>query len=595
MNCRRIVATLLLSMTVCTSQTNAAPYKLRADFSNSDPGAKLDEPRFKPLFAELGYLANTLYGRATVLTVKNSQFLGQPLLAKLEPEKLGLGGGQKYDYYLLSMQFNVPAVRNIPLNKYRYVRFDSIFSIQPESQEFLELSNAIKRLNALEEPMAFPLGSNKYIVQRQKEILSRLTEIVKVLNKASSDTENLSVRQCLRITKQTLLNRAQFPVTDDVYATIKAIQNYYTSNAVCAVACEPAEVKDPVVAVGESLEALELSYQAGSIGSWEFNERRNYFNKAVDSAKAAAEKVGSISKGNKQIDSDLKTLTEVLKAETNAFEHLTGSNDEQKMAQCVRNATQAIIPFYKKAERYKGKAGVRNRIVYGNYKELEHVRGGSLPWNFNVVSIHPTNEVLDVKFQNVQDFDVKVEPKYLEFSGASANWHSKDTTDYNFKLPRVVGITNHFGSVSWTYYPAKRQPVMLGNKTTFAVLQVKRGTGGSLRLNTCLNYELLLTSPFIGPKMYDEAEISLDEAMPLDSMLRMRCAELSGDAIGKLFGDTFKEPGKPSPELVTGEDQPPMIKYGKKFYRFDDDSLNCVEFDEEGKPSVQKLPFKVQM
>lgn len=591
----KIISSFALLLVSCVSSADAeTPFRLMADFSSSDPGTVLDQPKHRSPFDEFGFFANSLYGKSSVLSIKNSQFLGQPMIAKLDPDEIGLPKGNFYDYYLLSMQYNIPAVRNLPLNKYRYVRFDSMFSIQAPNDDMKPLYLAIIRLEGLKRRIGFPLSRNFYLEAKERTISTKIQEVKNTLSDAIYKANDDSVKGHLRLARTEVESLTIMPQSD--YEKLaQDLATIVENKIVPHIKDQPEEITKSVDKLKESTYALAKSWQISDTRTWGFLERKEAFDNSLESAIGNARVLMLSSDGNKVYQSEFEALNKTLASQRVQFSGLAQiANNElqqEKMIAAVDEASQTVIKFYKSLERYKGRANYRDRIVYGNYKELERTRAGSLPWNFNVVSIYPTNELLDVKFQNVQDFDVKVEPKYMEFVAGSANWHSKDTTDYQYKLARVVGITNHFGSASWTYYPAKRQPVILGNKTSFALLQVNRGTTGNLRLNSCLNYELLLTVPFCGPKLYDEAEIDLASAVSLDSLLRLRCADLGSDPISKLFGETFKIQAKSAPQLVTGEDQQPMITNGKKIYRFKDDSLDTVEFDEKGDVKLKNDKF----
>jgi hypothetical protein len=547
---------------------------------------------------EGGYLLNSLQNKLFVMSVKHNQFLGQPLVARLSPQELGISAGAHlYDYYLVSLQFNVPPMRNVPLYKYRYARFDSIFSIVPELQfeGRSELIAAAVRFDKLQPLLVYPENQSLGLTKRIEALASAAQESLADLDIAISQTEPADVKQSLIQLRAELENVIKAiptaPAKQDDRKTEEAVKSLIASLAEIdsriVDQAQGAHKLDKSSLVNNKIhaESLKKSFDKKIGNNWTLDQRADAVAKAIslscDGMNIVRQRVRLSAKIAKELD-----ITE------HRFHDRSVSLNKALTVDLLetvnRDCLQDLLKLQAQIEDHLSQPNLRKRTVYGNYRELDHQRDALPPRNFRVISIYPTNEILDVNFKNEQSLDVKAEPKYMSFSGGSVDYKTTDTTDYKYKLPKVVGTTTHHGCAAWTYYPAKRQPIMLGNKSTFAILQVDKATQGVLRINACLNYETSLTIPSAGARLYDQAEVPLNQYLTFDSLLRLRCADLGGDGVVEMFKANYKKGGQSPIELVAGRDQESFIKTASKIYRIDPDGVLQVSLDGAGKPTVSR-------
>ncbi|MBS1955177.1 MAG: hypothetical protein JST89_13400 [Cyanobacteria bacterium SZAS-4] len=94
--------------------------------------------------------------------------------------------------------------------------------------------------------------------------------------------------------------------------------------------------------------------------------------------------------------------------------------------------------------------------------------------NVKILSIYPTSVYLSPNFDDTQTLDIQAKPEYSGFAGGSVDWKHTQEWKYIYNLPTVSGIATRSGSASWTYYPAKKQQIMFGNKTTYVLFAVRK-------------------------------------------------------------------------------------------------------------------------
>ncbi len=565
---------------------------------SSDPGVTSDNRQIPNPLDEGGYLLNALQNKIFVMSVKHNQFLGQPLVAKLSPQELGItAGAHLYDYYLVSLQFNVPPMRNVPLNKYRYARFDSIFSIVPELQYEgrTDLIAAGVRFDKLQPLLEYPEDQNLGMTLRIEALLKAAQNSLSDLKIAIAQTGPKDVKEALEKLASELTNEINAvpkgPARNDdltVDRTLKSVMAQLVETDTKIVdQAQGAHKLDKTNLVNNlnHVEALKKSFEKVINNSWTLEQRADAITKAIDLACAGLDTVQQTVRLSTKLSDELKDTKARL---VQRGKNLVSGQQKELLGRVNEDCLCDLLTFQTAVEKYLSQPNLRKRAVYGNYRELDHQRDALPPRNFRVISIYPTNEILDVNFKNEQSLDVKAEPKYMSFSGGSVDYKTTDTTDYKYKLPKVVGTTTHHGCAAWTYYPAKRQPIMLGNKSTFAILQVEKATKGVLRINACLNYETALTIPAAGANVYDQAEVPLNQYLTVDSLLRLRCADLGGDGVVEMFKANYKKGSQTPLELVVGRDQDAFIKTSSKVFRLEPDGVLQVSLDGQGKPVVAR-------
>lgn len=136
-----------------------------------------------------------------------------------------------------------------------------------------------------------------------------------------------------------------------------------------------------------------------------------------------------------------------------------------------------------------------------------------------VLSVYPENAVLPVDRKDTTTVTLTAQPEWAGASGGSAEYSRAIEDSYVYKLPHVVGVSSRFGDVSWTFYPAKAQPIMLGTQSTFAVIKVPV-TAKSLRILANLRYQLqtleyLTFWPF---RVCDFTDLDLEGASSFDDL-----------------------------------------------------------------------------
>lgn len=193
---------------------------------------------------------------------------------------------------------------------------------------------------------------------------------------------------------------------------------------------------------------------------------------------------------------------------------------------------------------------VKNRL----FVKYRFVRmSGKLSLNNNgkleVLSIYPVNELLNASLENTKEQEAKFKPEWNGFAAGEFRALNKDVTKYEYSLPTVVGTLSSFthnrhSTLSWTYYPAKRQPIVLGNKVGYGVISVERD---AISKNTCLEfdatlrYELNLTVPPFAGKRRSKWKLPLSDALTLNEFLRVRIPDMKDEKLKELLTLAFKK------------------------------------------------------
>jgi hypothetical protein len=157
------------------------------------------------------------------------------------------------------------------------------------------------------------------------------------------------------------------------------------------------------------------------------------------------------------------------------------------------------------------------------------------PNKVDLLSIYPTNELLDINHTDKGTNTLTIQPQYMGASGGSYQYQKERTDVYNFQLPTVIGTANRYGEAAWTYYPAKQQPLILGSKTAFAVVSLP-ASRTRLRLQVSLDYQLkrLKLIPFPLRTLQDSLDFKLVDAPSVEDALAMHTADLPDNVRDKI-------------------------------------------------------------
>lgn len=188
-----------------------------------------------------------------------------------------------------------------------------------------------------------------------------------------------------------------------------------------------------------------------------------------------------------------------------------------------------------------------------------------------ILSVYPQNAVLPVNRTDTTDVTLTAQPSWMGASGGSAQYERKIEDTYPYTLPHVVGIGTRFGDASWTFYPAKAQPIMLGEQSTFAIIKVPADTS-SIRILANLRYQLraLKYATFFPFRVCDFCDLDLLDAPSFDELAAVQYFGLPEGVRDKLV-EAFGAPGEPEHELkfcensVTGKSFLVDQKTGKAY------------------------------
>lgn len=148
-----------------------------------------------------------------------------------------------------------------------------------------------------------------------------------------------------------------------------------------------------------------------------------------------------------------------------------------------------------------------------------------------ILSVYPENAILPIDRKDTTTVTLTAQPEWMGASGGKGEYSRAIEDSYAYKLPHVVGVGTRFGDVSWTFYPAKAQPIMLGSQSTFAVVKVPYNTP-SLRILANLRYQLQALKVITFPpfRVCDWCDLDLEKASSFDDMAAIQYFGLPSDA-----------------------------------------------------------------
>jgi|GEM_PF-5032412 len=198
-------------------------------------------------------------------------------------------------------------------------------------------------------------------------------------------------------------------------------------------------------------------------------------------------------------------------------------------------------------------------------KDVQGAVQASAIWPVRVVSIYPVNEVLTVNRDDTNEFEAQFKPEFQGGAAGSLTYRKTLKDTFAFDLPKVVGTGSSAGSVSWTFYPAKAQPLMLGSKTTMAIVGVPAGLNyKNLGLRVLSRFDYQITKAKIpllwGSSVYDAKQVSLIDVPSLKEVTSLHSIDLPKE-IRQTVADVFKADvkDKPAVSLVKGKEHDYLI------------------------------------
>lgn len=188
------------------------------------------------------------------------------------------------------------------------------------------------------------------------------------------------------------------------------------------------------------------------------------------------------------------------------------------------------IPLKYGFARFEAKIACRGNIdseaaKYGAAKYLK------ISESAEILSVYPENAILPIDRKDTTTVTLTAQPEWMGASGGKGEYSRAIEDSYAYKLPHVVGVGTRFGDVSWTFYPAKAQPIMLGSQSTFAVIKVPYKTE-SLRILANLRYQLQALKVVTFPpfRVCDWCDLDLKSAGTFDDMAAIQYFGLPSDA-----------------------------------------------------------------
>ena len=186
--------------------------------------------------------------------------------------------------------------------------------------------------------------------------------------------------------------------------------------------------------------------------------------------------------------------------------------------------------------------------------DVQAAVGANALWPVRVISIYPVNEVLSVAREDTNQFEAQFKPEYQGAAAGSFTYTKTLKDNFSFDLPKVIGTGSSAGSVGWTYYPAKAQPLMLGSKTTMAIIAVPSGLNYKhLALRVLAKFDYQLTKAKLplwwGQSVYDAKEVSLVNVPSLKEVTALHSIDLPKE-IRQTVSDVFKADVKDKPKVV---------------------------------------------
>lgn len=186
--------------------------------------------------------------------------------------------------------------------------------------------------------------------------------------------------------------------------------------------------------------------------------------------------------------------------------------------------------------------------------EIQAAVGANAIWPVRVISIYPVNEVLTVSREDTNQFEAQFKPEFQGGAAGSLTYTKTLKDNFAFDLPKVIGTGTSAGTVSWTYYPAKAQPLMLGSKTTMAIIGVPSGLNyEKCRLRLLAQFDYQLTKAKLpmwwGQSVYDAKQVSLASVPTLSEITALHSVDLPKE-IRATVSEVFKADVKEKPKLV---------------------------------------------
>lgn len=180
--------------------------------------------------------------------------------------------------------------------------------------------------------------------------------------------------------------------------------------------------------------------------------------------------------------------------------------------------------------------------------------GANAIWPARVISIYPVNEVLTVSREDTNQFEAQFKPEFQGGAAGSLTYTKILKDNFAFDLPKVIGTGSSAGTVTWTYYPAKAQPLMLGSKTTMAIIGVPSGLNyRNLGLRVLARFDYQLTKAKLpmwwGQSVYDAKEVAMDKVPSLKEITALHAVDLPRE-IRTTVSEVFKADVKEKPKLV---------------------------------------------
>lgn len=192
------------------------------------------------------------------------------------------------------------------------------------------------------------------------------------------------------------------------------------------------------------------------------------------------------------------------------------------------------IPLKYGFARFEAKIACR-KTVQGGAKKIETAHDTldylGISESAEILSVYPENAILPIDRKDTTTVTLTAQPEWMGASGGKGEYSRAIEDSYAYKLPHVVGVGTRFGDVSWTFYPAKAQPIMLGSQSTFAVVKVPYNTP-SLRILANLRYQLQALKVITFPpfRVCDWCDLDLEKASSFDDMAAIQYFGLPSDA-----------------------------------------------------------------
>lgn len=108
---------------------------------------------------------------------------------------------------------------------------------------------------------------------------------------------------------------------------------------------------------------------------------------------------------------------------------------------------------------------LRDRIQNQRAEELQPV---------TIVAVSPMHETLGVDRTNANVLTAQLRPTWFAASAGSVTDQVSKQDRYDFHLPTVLATGTRYGDATWSFYPARGQPLIAGTRTTMAVIAINK-------------------------------------------------------------------------------------------------------------------------